>query len=449
MATKKPKTNVKRSTSSRSVRVTKKKRGISKFQALALVGVLALIGVVAVVASKASGTPPYQYSWNKYCIAAHGSSTDKEIKDCKNKSAEAMVFRLYNGLFGRNPDAGEYKFWTQKFAGDRMKVGTSDLVVRHSAKLGNSDTAFVKAVYRNMLHREATDKEMVAWRTKIKQKKITKAQMMVQFAVSNEAITRNQASTESREGFDAYIARVPKLDVEQTAAKAQKARFDAMLVTYQQPTSADVRVVEGDVASAQNQLTAAGATASKQTITTNDLNLIKENQAKAQESFSHAKARAAVARDRAAEAKRMYDRAEELANFATDIRDFKEYGITKIRARYNATKGNAADATAKANGIQNKINDIVDKYNTAANKYEAEIKRQEAEAARHQSACANQSYSVKIAKGQQVPASVRGNGVATHSVDGFYDRVFTVNGTGCKDALSGWYTGRSHYGVKN
>lgn len=424
----------------------KKKRGISKWQALAIVGVLAVIGVVAVVATRASGTRDYQYSWNKYCVPAYGKDDAGEVKNCKNRSAEAMVFRLYNGLFGRNPDAGEYQFWTQKFAGDRMKVAESDLVVRHSAKLGNSDTAFVKAVYRNMLHREATDKEMVAWRTKIKEKKVTKAMMMVQFAVSNEAITRNQTR------FDAFISgpnAVPKVNVVQTAANEQEKRFDAMLLSYAQPTSVDLREVEGDVASAQNQLTAASATASKQAISTSDLNSIKVNQSKAQEAMSHAKARAAVARDRAVEAKRMYDRAEALAKFAPDIADHKKYGITKIKARYNDAKGNAENATAKASAIQDKINAIADKYNAAANKYEAEIKRQEAEAARHKSACAAQSYSVKIAKGQQVPASVRGNGVATHSVDGFYDRVFTVNGTGCKDTLSGWYTGKSHYGVKN
>lgn len=85
MATKKPRTNVKRPTSSRSVRVTKKKQGVTRKQGLVAVAVLAIIGLVAVVASHAATAPrsiyigthttnvsPQRHIMNK--VASDGSS---------------------------------------------------------------------------------------------------------------------------------------------------------------------------------------------------------------------------------------------------------------------------------------------------------------------------------------------------------------------------------------
>ena len=356
---------------SSSVRVAKKKRGISKVQALVLVVVLAAIGLVAVALTRASGTPNYQYSWSKYCVAAQGSSSASEVKKCKQTSAEAIVYRLYRGIYDRNPDDGGYKFWTQKFAGDRAKVGTSALVAEGVAKMG-SDTAFVKAVYRNMLDREATDKEMVAWRTKIKEKKLTREQMVVQFAVGSEAIRKNEAR------WTTFSASAPKVNVVQTAAQEQRKRFDAMLLEYQQPSKSDMNVVSGDVAKAEAQYNAANATAGKRPPSANDLKSIANNQSQAQAAYNHAKARAAVARGREAAAKRALSKSQELANFATDIRDSQVYGIGKIQARYNATKTYAATAESKANGIKSTVSKIADKYAIAEKKYEDEQARLEA-----------------------------------------------------------------------
>lgn len=54
MATPKPRTNVKRPTSSRTVRVAKKKSGVTKTQAFVAAGILALVGVIVVVATYAA-----------------------------------------------------------------------------------------------------------------------------------------------------------------------------------------------------------------------------------------------------------------------------------------------------------------------------------------------------------------------------------------------------------
>ena len=231
MATVKPRTATKKSS---SVRVAKKKRGISRVQALVIVLVLAVIGVVAVALSSASGTPNYQYSWNKYCVAAHGSSNAADVKKCKERSAEAMVYRLYRGLYDKSPDDGGYKFWTQKLAGDRVRVVDTDLLVSRVGKMG-SDTAFVKALYTDMLLRKEskiTQKEIDQWVGRLKaegNKKWSREKVAYQFAISGEAIRKND------ERWTKFVASAPTVTVVQTAAQAQRKRFDDMLLSYQQP----------------------------------------------------------------------------------------------------------------------------------------------------------------------------------------------------------------------
>jgi hypothetical protein len=365
-------TKVKRKPVKKISRNLKKKHGISKFQALAIGGVLAVIGVVAVVASHASGTPNYQYSAGKYCVSANGKTSAEAIKDCKNTSAEALVYRLYKGLYNRKPDSGGYKYWTQQFAGERTQPTKSALVVDQVNKMG-TDTAFVKNLYVNMFGRSGTVKEVNYWTKKLSDRNgWTRQQVAVNFATSKEAINKNQ------EAFTAFMASAPTVAVVQTAAAKQRQRFDDMLLKYEQPTKSDMGVVSNDVAAAQAQLNAASATASKKVPTKNDLNAIKNNQVSAQNSYSHAKARAAVARGREAEAKKVMADAQALANFATDIRDFSTYGIKQIQKRYNATKVYATTTTSKANGIQATIGAISSKYGVAEKKYEDELKRQEA-----------------------------------------------------------------------
>lgn len=377
MATK-SKTTIKRSSKN-----LKKKRGISKLQALILVGVLAVIGVVAVVLTRASGTPEYQYSWSKYCVAAHGSSSATEVAKCKDKSAESMVYRLYRGLFDKSPDVGGYKYWTQKLAGDRIKIVETGLVTSNVAKLGlaagstasrSSDTAFVKALYSNMLRREATDKEMTSWRDKLKatgSKKWSREKMIYAFAITGNAIDKN------RDDFNRYATPDKIVTVVQNAANDQHKRFDAMLTDYQQPNKSEMNKADDLIVKAQSQLDAATTSAAKSqsTITAADVNNIAANQTAAQGYLAKAKEYAANSAKRSDAAKRLYDRANELAKFATDIKDNTVYGITKIGARYIATKDYAASTGGKPQKILDKVNSIASKYNSAKAKYDKEQAR--------------------------------------------------------------------------
>lgn len=370
MATAKLRTNTKRRAS--AVRVSKKKkRGLSKLQALAIAGVLAIIGVVAVVASQASGTPNYQYSANKYCVEANGKSSQKAIIDCKNTSAEAMVYRMYNGLYGRNPDSGGYAFWTQKLAGDRVKITETSLVVDQTKKMG-SDTAFVKALYTNMFKRTASQKEVDQWVARLKatgNKNWSRQKVAAQFAISTEAINKNQSA------WDNYFARAPKVNVVQTAAQEQRQRYDKMFKEYRQPAERDKEDAQAALNTAKAQLTAAGKAADKNPPSAGDLNAIAANQAAAGNAYAIASSRATSAAAKAEAAKRLYDEAKELADYATDIRGNSVYGLKQIGDRYRATKGSATAAKSYAGSTKARVNDIAKKYIVAEKKYQDEQKR--------------------------------------------------------------------------
>lgn len=404
MATQKPKTTAKRKT---SVRVTKKKRGISKLQAIVLVGVLAAIGVVAVALTRASGTPDYQYSWNKYCVAAYGSSSAPEVAECKDKSAESMVYRLYRGLDAKSPDVAGYKYWTQKLAGDRIKITETNLVTSNTTKLGlvagntasqSSDTAFVKALYKNMLRREAKESEMVGWRNKLKaegNKKWSREKMVYAFAISGEAITKNRGD------FDLYATPDKTVTVVQNAAIAQRGRYEKMFAVYAQPAKRDREAAESALNTAKAQLTAANKSASKNPPSAADLNSISSNQAKAGSAYATASSKAKAAAEKVAAAERLYNQSKELADYATDIADNQVYGISKIGDRYRSTKSFATGAASYAASTKARIGDIAKQYTVANNKYKAEQVRLAAVAAKAAKDKATASAAAAAAKKAQ------------------------------------------------
>jgi hypothetical protein len=355
----------KRTTSSRSIRLQKKKRGISRLQALILVAALAAIGVVAVALTRASGTPDYQYSWNKYCVSAYGKDSAKEVADCKDKSAESMVYRLYRGLFDKGPDVAGYKFWTQKLAGDRIKVVETSLVSDQVAKMG-SDTAFVKALYRNMLGREAKESEMISWRNRLKEtgsKKWSREKMVYSFAITDNAIAKN------RDAFNSYARPDRTVTVVQTAAANQRKRFDAMLIDYKQPNISDMESAAKLASSAEAELKIASATAGKKSPTSSDLESIAANQAAAESYYVKSQSYVKSTSERAAAAQRLYDRAEQLASYATDIGGNSLYGISKIESRYKSAKEAASATASKPANIKKSIEAISSKYAVAEKKF--------------------------------------------------------------------------------
>lgn len=374
MATTKPKTTTKRKAT--SVRVNKKKRGINKLQALAVAAVLAIVGVVVVVFSRADGTPNYQYSWNKYCVSAYGKTSAKEVQGCKNTSAEAMVYRLYRGLLDKEPELEDYKYWTQKLAGDRVKVGELGLVTENVSKLG-SDTAFVKALYKNMLYRDAKESELVSWRNKLKatgSKKWSREKMVYAFAITQNAQDKNQGD------FNKYATADKTVPVKQTAAEQQRERWSTMRNDYGIPVVQYTDTASASVDQAQAQLTAAKKVASKNVPSLDDLRAIAKYEKTARDSQANAVSAARKASTKAQAAARLYDRAEELANYATDIAGNKVYGISSIKARYASVKTNAVAASEKAGSIQALIAAVSEQYGVAEGKYAAEQRRLAADA---------------------------------------------------------------------
>lgn len=95
MAVQKPRTTAKRpTTSSRSVRVAKKKQGVSKKQALLLIAVLAVIGVVAVVASRAATINKVYFKVQvpRYGIAGSGKTFDGKLNKVSSDGAASSSF---------------------------------------------------------------------------------------------------------------------------------------------------------------------------------------------------------------------------------------------------------------------------------------------------------------------------------------------------------------------
>ncbi len=430
MPTKKPKTNVKRKAS--SVRVAKKRRGISKLQGLAIAGVLALIGVVAVVASQASGTPKYQYAASKYCVAANGKTSEKAVQDCKNTSAEAMVYRLYSGLYGRTPDSGGYKYWTQQLAGDRIKVTQTSLVVEQVNKMG-SDTAFVKALYANMLKRQAAQKEVDQWVGRLKasgSNKWSRQKVVAQFAISGEAIRKNQAS------WNAFFASAPTVAVEQTAAKEQKARYEKMFTDYSQPATRDKEAAKAALDTAKAQSNAAAKSADKNPPSAADLNSIAANQTNASNASSTASVRAAAAAAKAEGAKQLFEDAKALGEYATDIGNNSAYSLKQIAARYRVAKNAATAAKSYAASAKARVNDIAKKYVAAEKKYQAELQRLAAEKAKLETtkkSKPNDEPGVKV-QGTNVDADKRCNTVALSE----YKKVPTITYQGTKPYMNVW-----------
>lgn len=365
MATK-PKPTTKRKAV--SVRVSKKKRGISKLQAIVLVAVLAIIGVVAVALTRASGTPPYQYSYSTHCkVAADTTKARQDAQACKDRSAEAMVYRLYRGLMDRDPNATEYAFWTQQLAGERTKITDTVLVQKQSAAMG-SDEVFISKLYNDMLLRAPKGNELKTWKARLVapgDKKWSRQKVVGQFATTIEAVKANRLP------FKAFSATAPVVTVTQTAAAEQRKRYETMLTDYQQPNW-NSRNKAKDAANKANKLvTTANDVAGKSSITLADLDKIGDYQDLATGYLANARSYAAEAKGRVSAANRPYDQARALAAHARDIAASPNYGISMIKARYNTIAGYYTEAAKTPTEISSSISKISKAYSSAEKKYQS------------------------------------------------------------------------------
>ena len=360
----------------------------TKRNGLIAAALAAVAGLAFVAFSFASGVPPYQYSYNDVCTpkATTNSTTTSttqtdtqkqtDQQTCYNDSAQGMTYRLYTGLLGRNPDAGGYQYWTQQFAGERVRP-TQSLLVLNAVKAPADDKAFVAALYKNGLMRTeaniAKDKSGVDyWVKKLSgEKKWSRARVAVTILNSKEAKRANALR------FNNFLATAPTVKVTQTAAAEQKKRYEAM-AAYAKAQKVNADAAGKNALNAQNALNAAKASAGGSPDRSR-LEAIASNQRAAESEYNKAATRARATENAKKAASRLRDRAADLAKYATDIKEAKDYGLTKIDANYALIKAYDKNADKAAADARQRISDIAEQYKIAEGKYETEQNRIAAE----------------------------------------------------------------------
>lgn len=190
----------------------------SKRNGLIAAGLAAIAGIVFVALSFAGGTPDYQYSVSAKCAGQQASQS------CKDKSAEAAVYRMYKGVLGWNPDSAGYQYWVQLYAGDR--VPTTTVMNRFlaqsapKAKLAPlaSDEQFVAYLQKNFTGKTTPVTASNYWVKQLQQRKLTRNDVVRKFVFLSESIKYSQP------GFNAYLASAAPVAVKQTALAAQTER---------------------------------------------------------------------------------------------------------------------------------------------------------------------------------------------------------------------------------
>jgi uncharacterized protein YpmB len=187
-----------------SATLVKKTSPFSARKGFLVAGALALVGLIVVAFSFASTAKPYQYAASQACVL----KPSLVKPSCVNKSADAAVYRVYQGILGRRPDQSGYAYWVQALAGD--KVSSERFIAlfasepQAKAKLATlvSDEDFVTYMYKNF---QGVDKVVTSsdyWVKRLKatgSTKVNRNEVMRQF-VFNEKTTKYFQPT-----FLAYI----------------------------------------------------------------------------------------------------------------------------------------------------------------------------------------------------------------------------------------------------
>lgn len=197
-----------------STLAAKKTTQFSLKKGLIVAGLIAIVGVVVVASSFAGGTPDYQYSIAEKC------SGDQATQSCKDLSAEALVYRLYVGISGRQPNLDELADWTQKLAGDRVKpLSVIEVGLRNAAFTSLSNRAYIERLYQNFFRRPADAKGLEYWTKQLDTNKLTRGAVAIRLAQSNEAKRKAQ------EGMNTLLAQNNRpIVVRKTAAIQQSER---------------------------------------------------------------------------------------------------------------------------------------------------------------------------------------------------------------------------------
>lgn len=201
--------------------------GLSKLKkfnwvrAAPVIVLISLVGGFLVFRSFAGGkpTPAYQYSaYDK--VKCPSFSKDKVSENatwnsCANLSAEALIYRMYHGILGRDPDfalpatangatgqpakVSGYAYWTQKLAGDRTRATrVTQLILNSKEATGTvSDEQYVASLYLNVLGREGDKSGKAYWLGQLSTKKKTRQDALAYFAAQAKPVkTVTQAATD-------------------------------------------------------------------------------------------------------------------------------------------------------------------------------------------------------------------------------------------------------------
>jgi|GEM_PF-2946598 len=139
-------------------------------------------------ASCNSSIIPYSYKYNL---------------DCVTDSSEAKVVRLYYGIFNRAPDSGGLKYWSGKLESKsiplaevaRQFMGSNEFKRKYGTL---SNEAFVKAMYPQVFGRAPDSGGLKYWTDRLNKKTITRHALMVNFTESSE-MKRNFAYTVAKD----------------------------------------------------------------------------------------------------------------------------------------------------------------------------------------------------------------------------------------------------------
>ncbi len=364
----------------------------TKRYSLIAAGMAAIAGLAFVALSFAGGTPDYQYSLSEKCVTTPPVAVDPAVganptpvsttntpQTCKDLSAEGMVYRLYRGLLGRNPDPAGYQYWTQKLAGDRINAGEVIRQMGGAKMITGTDDAFISALYTNMMARPADARGKAYWLKNMKnKKKWSRQRVVLHFVSTREAKRKNQA------GFNTFLASASPVKITQKAAAEQKKRYEA-IVAYTKAQGKNAEAARKNALAAQNALNAAKSNASGG-IGRERLAAIAANQKTAEGEYNKAKANARTTESIKKIAIALKNQSDSLYKHATDIKDNPKYGKNKFDANYKllvALDKNADKAVAAA---RQRITDVAAQYEIAEAKYEAEQNRLATEAAARRAA---------------------------------------------------------------
>lgn len=145
-----------------------KSKKLSTFNLKTAIRILTVAVIVVVIlfqSMPSSALPAAKYRYRS-------SQCGRSDSECMKYSAEAGVFRLYRGIFNRNPDNGGMAFWAQ-----RLQSGTSSTTDMAASLLGSSEwrsahqnlnnAQFVNQTYQFALKRAADTNGYNYWLGKL------------------------------------------------------------------------------------------------------------------------------------------------------------------------------------------------------------------------------------------------------------------------------------------